>query len=147
MPGATDGLIGRLDHVGFAVADLARMGALYEDIVGLTRVNRLVTGYERFRAAWYMDEHGREVHLYAPDEEFAERTNSALNRTLYHHVAFEVADFDAAKDRLDRAGFVYYETHGEGVLSRRQLYVEEPAGYLLELFEQRDDVEREYVET
>jgi catechol 2,3-dioxygenase-like lactoylglutathione lyase family enzyme len=128
------------DHFGVATDDFERTCALYENVLGLKRIDPPAIG-PNFTLAWFTDEHGNQVHINERDENFA--PPGTFNRAVINHAAFEVKSLAEAKVELEKAGFSYWETpQGEGVLHRRQLYVtDEPSGLFLELFENIKDVE------
>jgi glyoxylase I family protein len=132
--------IKNFDHFGVATDDFERSRTLYEDVLGLESIAPHQTGH-KFTLAWYKDVNGSEVHITKRDPDFGKDTG--FNQTMHHHVAFEVASLDKTKAELERNGFEYYETRGEGVVRRRQIYVTEPSGLLLELFEERDPAQLE----
>lgn len=139
------GLMG-LDHVAFATEHFDRTRALCEDVLGLKPVPSLATGSDRYRLAWYEDSNGIEYHVAQKIPDLTEALGVDFNPSLYSHVAFEVEDIEEAKKHLTELGFEYHEWTGHGVMSRRQLYVVlEEAGQMLELFENRKDVEPQYV--
>lgn len=139
-------VIKRLDHVGFATDDLDRTRALCEDVLGLEPIPSLATGFGQYRLAWYRDREGIEYHTSIRIPNLTERTGADFNQSMYQHVAFEVESLEDAKAHLESKGFEYHELTGEGVLSRKQLYVLlEEFGMMLEFFEERTDVEQTYV--
>lgn len=135
-----------LDHVGFATDDFERTRALCEDILGLEPVPSLATGFSKYRLAWYRDKDGVEYHVSKRIPDLEEQTGLGFNPSMNQHVAFEVESLEDAKAHLESNGFEYFEFQGQGVLSRKQLYVTlEEFGMMLELFETRTDVEATYV--
>ena len=126
------------DHVLVPTDDLGRTREFYEDVLGLDRIQPLATGYKKFEMAWF-EGRGKEIHIVRRDAELTEATGEEFNQTMRSHIGFEVASLDDAKAELERRGFSYYEQKGEGVLSRRQIYVEDPSGLVVELFEPKRD--------
>jgi catechol 2,3-dioxygenase-like lactoylglutathione lyase family enzyme len=134
--------IRRLNHIGFATDDFERTRALCEDVLGLEPVPPLPTGYAHYTLAWFRDRDGNEYHVSKRIADLCEHTGSDFNQSLNSHVAFEVESLEEAKAQLERHGFQYHELRGEGILSRKQLYVLlEDFGLMLELFETRRDAE------
>jgi len=125
-----------LQHCSLVVRDLERARWFYGQVLGLEEVPRPSTF--TFRGAWFRRGNA-EVHLILaadttapaglPDAGGAKRTGLAT------HLAFEVADLGAAREELLRAGIPIVGgpmPRGDGVM---QLYIEDPDGYLIELFE------------
>jgi glyoxylase I family protein len=124
------------DHVLVPTDDLARTEEFYKEILGLQEITPEATGYDRFEMSWF-EGRGGEIHIVKRDPELTKATGASFNQTMQSHIAFEVEDLEASKAELDRRGYSYYEPRGEGVLARKQLYVEDPSGLIVELYEQR----------
>jgi catechol 2,3-dioxygenase-like lactoylglutathione lyase family enzyme len=140
-----EGLVG-LDHVAFATEDFDRTRELCEHVLGLEPIPSLATGSNRYRIAWYRDKAGTEYHVAQKLPDLAEALGTDFNPSLYSHAAFEVENIDDAKSHLASLGFGYHEWTGHGISSRRQIYVLlEDEGLMLELFENRKEVEPVYV--
>jgi glyoxylase I family protein len=120
-------------HVLVPTDDLDATKRFYGDILGLTRMDEPETGFA-FEMAWF-ERGGSEVHIVKRTEEVKDWTGTDFNPTMQPHVAFEVADYDEAREELRRQGYTFYEAHGEGVLSRKQLFVRDPNGFYIELYE------------
>lgn len=125
-----------LQHCSLVVRDLERSRWFYGTVLGMEEVPRPSTF--TFRGAWFR-RGGHEVHLILasdttappglPDPGVGKQTGLAT------HIAFEVADLEAARAELQRHGVRVVGgpmPRGDGVM---QLYVEDPDGYLIELFE------------
>jgi len=79
------------------------------------------------------------VHLILAEDTTAPpgfpEAGSAKRTGLATHFAFEVADLEAAREELLRAGIPILGgpmPRGDGVM---QLYIQDPDGYLIELFQ------------
>jgi catechol 2,3-dioxygenase-like lactoylglutathione lyase family enzyme len=126
------------NHAGFACDDIERTRVLCEQVLGLEPIPSLRTGFDGYKLAWFKDAAGNEYHVSERIPDFPQIINSDsdFNPSLHQHVAFEVEDFEQAKAELERHGFDFYEMKGEGITTRRQLYVQlEDSGQMLELFE------------
>ena len=135
--------IKRLDHVAFATDEFDRTRALCEEVLQLKPVGIPATGFDGYKLAWFHDNDGVEYHVSKKLPDLVEKTHSGFNQSLYSHVAFEVESLEDAKEHLTELGFEYHELKGEGILSRKQLYVLiEDLGLMLELFESIGDAER-----
>jgi methylmalonyl-CoA/ethylmalonyl-CoA epimerase len=97
-------MFGRIDHVGIAVADLDAAIALYESSYGMALVHRETVSEQGVEAV-LLDVGENHVELLAPlgDDtpvgKFLAKKGPGL-----HHVAYQVADIDAALDGLRAAG-------------------------------------------
>lgn len=127
-----------LQHCSLVVRDLQRSKWFYGEVLGLEEVPRPATF--TFRGAWFRKEKA-EVHLILAEDTTAPpgfpEPGSAKHTGLATHLAFEVADLETARAELVRAGIPILGgpmPRGDGVV---QLYVQDPDGYLIELFERR----------
>jgi catechol 2,3-dioxygenase-like lactoylglutathione lyase family enzyme len=128
-----------MNHVLVPADDIGKTKEFYSDVLGLDIVEMPATGYS-FNMQWYRSADGVEVHCVQKDEAVAGWTGTDFNPTMQPHVAFEVEDYEATKAELRARGIPFYEAHGEGVLVRRQLFVRDPAGLTLELYQPGDQV-------
>jgi catechol 2,3-dioxygenase-like lactoylglutathione lyase family enzyme len=112
-------MVGRVHHVSLNVDDAEVAGRFYEDVLGLTRIERPDFGIP---GAW-LDAGGVQVHLIeveghrAPDGQ---------------HFALQVDDIDAVQARLVEQGVDASEPSsfpGAG----RQSFFHDPSGNLIEL--------------
>jgi catechol 2,3-dioxygenase-like lactoylglutathione lyase family enzyme len=115
-------------HISFAVQDLERSRAFYEDLLGLVRIPRPefgVPGYW-FRAG------NTEVHLIqTPPGQGTGRGPDKLS-PLANHQAFAIRDYAAARDALRAQGVEIMETSPE----RGQFWVRDPDANILEFIVQ-----------
>jgi len=125
-----------LQHCSLVVRDLERSRWFYGTVLGLEEVPRPSTF--TFRGAWFRRQHA-EVHLILAEDTTAPpgfpEAGSAKRTGLATHFAFEVADLEAAREELLRAGIPILGgpmPRGDGVM---QLYIQDPDGYLIELFQ------------
>ena len=97
-------MLGAIDHVGVAVEDLEAAIALYRDQLGMPLVHRETVAEQGVEAV-LLDVGEGHVELLAPlgpdtaVSKFLERRGAGL-----HHVAYRVADIDAALGALGSAG-------------------------------------------
>ena len=117
-------LFGRIDHVGIAVADLDAAVALHEGTYGMPVVHR-ETVTEQGVEAVLLDVGENHVELLAPLTgdtpvgRFLARRGPGL-----HHVAYRVADLDAALDALRRRGVrLIDETPRTGIRGSRVAFL------------------------
>ena len=122
------------NHVLVPTGDVDSTRAFYRDVLGLEPIKPLATGYQHFNMAW-LDGRGQEIHIVERNPGLTEETGEDFNQTMQSHIAFEVTSIDDAKTELESRGLDYYEQKGEGILTRRQIYVEDPSGLVVELFE------------
>lgn len=133
-------MIGRLDHVGIVVPDLAAAVARYRDQLGATVSEPLEMSDHGLRVA-FVELPNTRIELLQPTDDGA-----AVVRFLerhrdggIHHLCYEVDDVRAARDRL-RAGGARVLGSGEpevGAQGKRALFLhpKDFCGSLIELQE------------
>ena len=115
----------RVDHVSFAVRDLARSLEFYRSVLGLELAPRPDLGIP---GAW-LQAGDAQVHLIEVPADFdAGRPPAALNPAA-GHAAFGIDDYDTALARL-RAHDLDVLAFGE---SSGQMWVRDPDGNIIEL--------------
>jgi methylmalonyl-CoA/ethylmalonyl-CoA epimerase len=98
-------MIGRLNHVAIAVADLGKAAAMYRDMLGAT-VSAPAPQPDHGVTVVFVELPNTKIELLAPLGEaspiarFLERNPDGG----MHHVCYEVDDILAARDRLKAAG-------------------------------------------
>ena len=115
-------------HINIATAKLEETRAFFVDVLGLVegpRPNFPSVGY------WLYAEGVPLVHMQQAVGPVGPSSLSALN-----HIAFEVADFDAALSRLRQRGVVFDLTEAPGTTLRQAFFLD-PNGVRLELNEAR----------
>lgn len=129
-----------LQHCSLVVRDLERSRRFYGEVLQLEEVPR--PSAFTFRGAWFR-RGGTEVHLILAEDTTASpgfpEGGPAKRTGLATHLAFEVEDLDGAWVALRRADIPILGgpmPRGDGVM---QLYIEDPDGYLIELFERCED--------
>ena len=113
-------------HAAILVSDLEKAEHFYGTVLGLVKIDRVL----KFPGAWY-EANGVQVHLIADPYARSELQNSekwGRNR----HLAFSVADVNAAKDQLLKHG-CEFQMSASG---RSALFVQDPDGTVIELGEQ-----------
>jgi len=127
-----------LDHVGIAVPSIADALPRFESILGATGSNREDMASQRVAVVFVGEGDGR-IELIEPTASdstvarFLERRGAGL-----HHIAYRVADLDAALGRLVEAGVPLIDrTPRAGAHGRRVafLHPSAAAGVLIELVE------------
>jgi glyoxylase I family protein len=112
-------LLGGVHHVSLNVTDAEEAGAFYEDVLGLTRIERPDFG---FPGVW-LDAGGVQVHLLeVPDHRAPDG----------QHFAFRVDDVDAVHARLTERG-VKASAPSAFPGAGRQSFFRDPSGNLIEL--------------
>ncbi len=126
-------------HVAIPTTDLERSKRFYEEVLGLdvmpTERRRLRPGSgNRFRYEWY-EVGSVEFHLMQQNPSLLEDTAGRVNPTVETHVAFQVADIDAAKKTLDDAGIPYIDMTAvrDNPNQARQMFIRDPDGNLIEI--------------
>ena len=117
-------MLDRIDHVGVAVEDVDASLALYRDALGLALVHRETVAEQGVDAALFDvgDGHVELIAPLGPDTpvgKYLARKGPGL-----HHVAYRVADIDAALDALRGAGLrLIDETPRLGIRRSRVAFV------------------------
>ncbi|BAC91849.1 VOC family protein [Gloeobacter violaceus] len=112
-------------HTALLVSDLERAEYFYGSVLGLAKVERP----SHFAGAWYQVA-DYQIHLITATQRVDDRVDHerwGRNR----HIAFAVADVQAAKDQLLRHGYALQMSAS----GRTALFTEDPDGNLVELSE------------
>ena len=121
--------IKQINHVSFAIRDLARSREFYEGILGLhviERPNIPVPGI------WYGTGEGQ-IHLIQTPPGAEVGTNPERLTPLANHCAFEIDDYEKFVETLKQRGMPVLETNRE----MGQLFVQDPDGNVIELIRPR----------
>lgn len=113
-----------LDHINIATDRLAETRDFYIQVLGLT---------ERWRPAFDFDGHW----LYAGDRPLVHLTGRpkagvGCDQAALSHIAFAIADLEAAKARLTGLGVAFREIGSPGT-PIQQLFLQDPNGVVIEL--------------
>lgn len=112
-------------HTNLNVLDLARSLPFYEKALGLREVKRKKAADGSFELVFLSDARGEyEIEL----TWLADRTQPYELGDNETHIAFESADFDAAKKLHAEMGCICFENAGMGIY-----FIEDPDGYWLEI--------------
>ena len=112
-------------HAAILVSDLAKSEHFYGTVLGLTKVDRVL----KFSGAWY-EINGIQIHLIA-DSAAQSDVKNAEKWGRNRHLAFSIADLNAAKDQLLSHG-CEFQMSASG---RSALFVQDPDGTVIELGE------------
>ncbi len=113
-------LLGGVHHVSLDVADVEDAGRFYEEVLGLTRIERPDFG---FPGAWF-DASGTQVHLIEVGTHEAPTSQ---------HFAFRVDDVDAVCAALVDKGVDVSPPSAGFPGAGRQAFLKDPSGNLIEL--------------
>lgn len=134
-------MLGRIDHVGVAVADMDGALALYRDALGMPLAHRETVEEQGVDAA-LLDVGDGHVELLAPlGPETPVGRYLAKRGPGIHHVAYAVEDIEAELDRLRDAGLrLIDETPRVGIRGWRVAFVHPAAvgGVLTEIVEPKE---------
>ncbi|NMG18354.1 VOC family protein [Brasilonema bromeliae] len=112
-------------HTAILVTDLERAEHFYTKVLGLPKVERSL----KYAGAWYQVGN-HQIHLIAAQGVPTEDQNEKWGRNP--HVAFSVADLDAAKQQLQNNNcFIQPSASG-----RPALFTKDPDGNIVELSQQ-----------
>jgi glyoxylase I family protein len=110
----------RINHVAVPISDRRTALPFYRDLLGLKLIPAMVDGPY---VTWLQLADGAMIHPVEPRPDGAAYT---------YHVAFEVADFDAALEAVEAAGLAI-ESQGVRLDGQRYLFVRDPDGNRVEL--------------
>jgi methylmalonyl-CoA/ethylmalonyl-CoA epimerase len=135
-------VFGRIDHVGLAVEDLEGAIALYQGTFGMPRAHRETVEDQGVEAALLDvgDGHVELLRPLGPDTpvgKFVAKRGEGL-----HHVAYAVADIDAALEELKGRGIELIDSEARvGIRSSRVAFVHprSTGSVLTELVEPAED--------
>lgn len=126
-----------LEHALFPTDDLEKMREFYGRVLGLRAISPFDTGYAYDEASFQCLDN--QIHIVKRDPNLNTNMTShpevSFNPSMQPHIAFRVQDIAQSREALDRAGCCYYVVKGEGVIDRSQVFVRDPAGFVVELFE------------
>lgn len=123
----------RIHHVSLPTRDVRETAAFYTEVLGMAESsppwkdkNRGDFDIDLAHVAWFQGENAQ-VHLSRHSRNFARDNNFHLDPIINGHVAIEVDDLDAVRERLRRKG-VYFADPGNWALTGLdQIYVLDPA--------------------
>ena len=118
-------LINSLDHINIRTADLAGTRAFFTDVLGLSEGWRPAFP---FPGAWLYAGAKDVVHLIEVKTAGAASEGSSLD-----HFAFDISDYDEARQRVVATGLKFYETGAPGGSTIRQIFVTDANGVSIEL--------------
>ena len=118
-------IIDAVNHVSFPVRDLARAERFYRDILGLAPLPRPDLPV----AGVWLGAGSAQVHLIVVPEGMPVGTPPPALNPAAQHVAFAVADYDAALARLREHEVTVVSTSPE----LGQMWVQDPDGHVIEL--------------
>ena len=121
-----------LDHIAIYVTDMARSEAFYEQVMGFERIPE---PFHDGRHTWYRIGPHLSLHVVGI-------AAAGSSHPIVHHIAFRAASLDDAMARLDAHGVVYRNFAGDAKVNIRpdgirQIYLQDPDGYWLEVNEDR----------
>ena len=117
-----------LHHVAVCVTDIVRSKRFYGEVLGLREVGRPAFP---FGGAWYELGDGRQLHLIVHEQPRTLRGTTEID-LRDGHLAFGVADYEAAVEYLRAAG-VDCVIRPDNVTPWKQVYVTDPDGNVIEL--------------
>ena len=122
-----------LHHAAIICSDYARSRAFYTEVLGL---EVLAENHRAARDSWKLDlglPDGGQIELFSfPDP--PARVNNPEAQGL-RHLAFAVADIDAAVARLESHGVAVEPVRVDEYTARRYTFFQDPDGLPLELYE------------
>jgi len=115
----------RIVHIGLLVDDLSHAAQFYEQILGLSRINRPDIGFD---GIWYGLEGDQQIHLMQLENPY-KGCFKPSHGGRDHHVAMCTGELAAIAARLDAAGIPYSMSKS----GRSALFCRDPDGNTIEL--------------
>jgi len=112
-------------HIGLIVSDLQRAALFYEQILGLSRIQRPDLAFD---GIWFGLEGGQQIHLMVLNNPYA-GCEKPEHGGRDNHVALHTHDFDVIRKRLDVADILYTASKS----GRAALFCRDPDGNTIEL--------------
>jgi catechol 2,3-dioxygenase-like lactoylglutathione lyase family enzyme len=124
-------LICRVEHLGFAAHDPAGLAGWYAKCLGARRIWQ----NELQRPAVFVEMPGGLVLEIYPSSRSAAEITGDNSVSGLRHLALRVANIEAARDHLEKAGVVFAEAAKPAGGGGRVLFFKDPEGNLLHLVE------------
>ena len=122
-----------IHHVAIICSDYERSRAFYTEVLGLPVIAETLRAERR---SWKLDlglPDGGQIELFSfPDPPTRPSTPEAQG---LRHLAFRVADVDAAKAELEARGVAVEDVRIDGLTGRKFTFFPDPDGLPLELYE------------
>jgi len=115
----------RIAHIGLIVSDLTRAASFYEQILGLSRIERPKLAFD---GIWFGLAGDQQIHLMLLDNPYAD-CEKPEHGGRDNHVALQVNDYASIRQRLG-AAHITYTTSKSG---RKALFCRDPDGNTIEL--------------
>jgi lactoylglutathione lyase len=121
-----------LDHIAIYVRDMARSETFYEQVMGFERIPE---PFHDGLHTWYRIGSHLALHVIGVAAERA-------CHPIVNHIAFRAASLDDIMKRMDTHGIAYRNLAGNARVNVRpdgirQIYLEDPDGYWLEINEDK----------
>jgi catechol 2,3-dioxygenase-like lactoylglutathione lyase family enzyme len=119
----------RMHHMNVPAHDIEASSDFYEKVLGMTPSRPpFRSDYDPGRKiGWFETEGSAQLHLAKPDPNFAQRNGMHVNPTVNGHVAIEVDDLDAVKERLRERGLYFADPGNWALRDYRQIYFLDPS--------------------
>ncbi|MBH8577129.1 VOC family protein [Nostocaceae cyanobacterium CENA369] len=112
-------------HTAILVTDLERSEHFYGKVLGLSKIDRTL----KYPGAWYQIGN-YQIHLIVASTVPTDNPNEKWGRNP--HIAFSVADLDAAKQELVNQNYPFQASAS----GRAALFTQDPDGNIIELSQQ-----------
>jgi catechol 2,3-dioxygenase-like lactoylglutathione lyase family enzyme len=126
-----------LEHALVPTDDFERTREFYGHVLGLRTIPPLKSGYDFGVASFECAQNQVNLIRRDPNLDTYMTTHPKIhfNASMQPHLGFEVEDIVQCREELDKGGYSYYAVGEEGVIGRSCLFVRDPGGFVVELFE------------
>lgn len=126
-----------LEHALVPTDDFERTREFYSHVLGLRTVPTHESGYDFGVATFECAKNQVNVIRRDPklDTQMTTDPEIHFNASMQPHLGFEVEDIAQCREELEKAGYPYYAVGEEGIIGRSSVFVRDPGGFVVELFE------------
>ena len=132
-------MVERLGHIAFYVSDIEASVAFYERVFGFTEAFRMVRDDGSLGGVYLYISGGQFIELFQAQSPAADGTAGTLgatgNAACYAHYCVQVADADAAFEKVSAAGAPIDVGIRTGMSKCRMFWTHDPDGNKIEVME------------
>lgn len=129
----------QLHHVNVSAPNFSETADFYRRVLGLNEGTMPVKerdrgnfAFDKDNLAWFEGQSGQ-IHVYRPSATFALDNNFHVNPVTHGHIAIQVGDIEAVKNRLVEAGIYFADAGHWAMQGYYQIYLLDPSMNALEI--------------